>query len=110
MSQNLLKASIAECIPHVDPMERPFYTEAEAQAIRAAFSETATPRQARMVLDYVMRAAGTHDEPFRADNQYLTAYASGKRFVGTTLVWMLKSAETRTDPDKIATRKVTEDG
>ena len=109
MSQeSLLKKSLAECVPQKNPLDRPFYIEAEVQAIRALFSRDADARQQRIVCDWLMRACGTHDEPFRPENQYLTAYACGKRFIGTTFVWMLKSAPTRTDPDKIAVREVGE--
>ena len=104
-----IREKIEECLPHEDPLQRPDYTEAEIQALKAVYSGEATPRQQRMLCDWLMRACGTHDEPFRPDNQYLTAYACGKRFIGTTFVWMLKAATARTDPDKIATRHIEED-
>jgi hypothetical protein len=104
-----LKKTIQECIPIADPLARPHYTEAEAQAVRACFSGEANARQQRMALDYMMRAFGTHDTSFRPGDQYLTAFAEGRRHAGTTLRWMLFDAPTRTDPDKIATRKIEDD-
>lgn len=99
-----IREKLEECLPNPDPLARPDYTEAEVQAIRAVHAGKAGPRQQRMLCDWLIRAAGTHDEPFRPENQYLTAYAAGKRFIGTTFVWMLRSAPSRTDPDKIAAR------
>lgn len=104
-----IRDSIEECLPSPNPLERPDYTEAEVQALRACWDGQATARQQRMVLDYMVRACGTHDISFRPDNQYLTAFAEGKRFTGTTLVWMLRSAPSRTDPDKIAARHIEDD-
>lgn len=101
-----LKESIEECRLHKDPLERPDYIEAEIQALRACYREEATGRQQRMALDFLMRAYGTHDTSHRPGDPYATAFAEGKRFAGTTLVWMLKAAPVRTDPDKTATKKV----
>ncbi len=101
-----LRDSIEECLPRKDPLERPDYTEAEIQAVRACWTGTASERQQRMALDFMIRAFGTHDISMRPESPYLTAFAEGKRFAGTTLVWMLKSAVTKTDPDKIAVRNV----
>lgn len=102
----MIQASIAECVPVKDPLDRPHYTEAEVQAVRALWEGQATPRQQKMALEYMLRAFGTNDTSFRPDSQYLTAFAEGRRFAGTTLVWMLKVAPTRTDPDKIAARNL----
>jgi len=102
----MIQDTIGECIPHKDPLERPDYIEAEVQALRAIWNGVATEHQQRMALDFMIRAFGTHDTSFRPQSQYLTAFAEGRRFAGTTLVWMLKAAPTRTDPDKIATRNM----
>lgn len=104
----MLREKIEECLPHKDPLQRPDYIEAEIQALRAIHRGEANERQQRMVLDFLMRAFGTHDISFRPAGEHLTAFAEGKRFCGTTIVWMLKAAPVRTDPDKIATRKVEE--
>lgn len=106
----MIQDSIADCMPHKDPLERPDYTEAEVQSLRAMLNGEANARQQVMALDYMIRACGTHDQPYRPGDPQATAFAAGKQFCGQTLVWMLKSAQTRTDPDKIAIRKVDENG
>ena len=102
-----IRRSIEECTPHEDPTWRPDYTEAEAQAIRRLFDGTADARQQRLVFDYWIRSCGTHDRSFRrggvpADRDGI--FAEGKKFMGENLIWMLKSAPTKTDPDKISSR------
>lgn len=104
-----IKKSIGDCRPDKDPLARPDYTEAECQALRAVWTGTATSRQQKMAMEYMIRAFGTHDTSFRPGDPYLTAFAEGRRHAGTTLVWMLKAAPTRTDPDKIAARSVNEE-
>ena len=110
MKESPLKDSLEECVPRKDPLARPFYIEAEVQALRAVHRGEADDRQQRMCLDFLMRVYGTHDTSHRPGDPYATAFAEGKRFAGTTLVWMLKAAPVRTDPDKTATRKVEEKG
>jgi hypothetical protein len=90
--------------PHKDPLERPDYTEADIQAIRALHSGEATPSQQSRALEWLILAFGTHDTSFRPGDPYLTAFAEGRRHAGTTIIYMLNSAPTRTDPDRIATR------
>ncbi|MCK5712594.1 MAG: hypothetical protein KAI25_07760 [Hyphomicrobiaceae bacterium] len=97
---------VEECLPHENPIERPDYTEFEVQSIRALYEGKASERQQLAILPYILRAAGTHDLSYRPGDSHATAFAEGKRFVGTTLVWMLKSAPARTDPDKIAAREL----
>jgi hypothetical protein len=99
-----IRASIEECLPHKDPLERPDYTEAEIQALRAVHRGEADARQQRLFFDYVMRATGKDDEVFRREDTHGTAFAAGKRWVGLTLIWMLRVAPARTDNDKIAVR------
>jgi len=101
-----IRASVAECLPHENPVERPDYTEAEVSALRALWDGAANPRQQRLAMEYLIRAFGTHDLSFRPTDAYLTAFAEGRRHAGTTLVWMLKAAPTRIDPDKIAVRMI----
>ena len=57
-----------------------------------------------MALDFLMRGFGTHDISFRPDDAHLTSFCEGKRWCGTLIVYMLKQAPTKTDPDKIAAR------
>jgi len=101
-----IRASVAECLPHENPVERPDYTEAEIAALRANWMGQANPRQQKMAFEYLIRAFGTHDLSFRPTDPYLTAFAEGRRHAGTTLVWMLKAAPTRIDPDKAAIRMI----
>ncbi|MEE9598384.1 MAG: hypothetical protein V3V96_16555 [Acidiferrobacterales bacterium] len=103
-----LKDSIEECLPREHPWQRPYYIEAEAQAVKACYNGTATERQQRMILEYLLRACGKDDMSYRPNDPYDTAFAEGKRWVANTLVWMLKLATTRTDPDKIAVRTAGE--
>lgn len=105
----MLKKKLEECLPKEDPLERPDYTEAEIQSLRAVWSGEADSRQQRMALDFLMRAFGTHDISFRPADPHLTSFAEGKRFAGTTIVWALKQAPTKTDPDKISTRRIGDD-
>ena len=104
-----LRATRQECVPHKDPLERPDYVEADVQAIRALRNGEATPRQQQMALDWMIRAFGTHDTSFRPGDPYATAFAEGRRHAGTTLIYMLNTAPTNTDPDKIAIRKLEDD-
>lgn len=101
-----IRNSIQECRPHKDPLERPDYTEAEISALRAVQNGSADARQQKMLCDYLIRAAGTYDASFRPGDTHGTAFAEGKRWVGTTFVWMLNVAPARTDPDKIAARSI----
>ena len=105
----MLKPKISQCVPHKDPLARPDYTEAEVQAVRALYRGEADGRQQKMALEYMLRAFGTHDTSYRPGDAHATAFAEGRRHAGTPLVWMLFDAPTRTDPDKIATRKVEDD-
>jgi len=103
-----IRATRQECLPHKDPLERPDYIEADVQALRAVWEGKATERQQRMAMEWMITAFGTHDTSFRPGDQYVSAFAEGRRHAGTTLVWMLKSAPTKTDPDKIAVRTAGE--
>ena len=105
----MLRDKIEECLPKQDPHERPDYIEAEAQAIRACFRGEASARQQRMTLDLIMRVAGTHDMSYRPGDANATAFAEGRRKVGLDIVWFINQAPTKTDPDKISTRKVGDD-
>ena len=100
--------SLAECVHHEDPTEHPDYTEAEIQALRAMWDGQASERQQRLAMEYWIRACGTHDRSFRPESDRLTTFAEGKRFMGTNMIWMLKTAPTKTDPDKIAARLIGE--
>lgn len=91
-------------MPKADPLERPDWHEADVQAIRAMYADP----QGRRALDWMLFAFGTHDTSFRPSSDRLTAFAEGRRHAGTTLVHMIRYADTRTDPDKIAVRTAGE--
>lgn len=103
-----IRDKIEECLPHPNPLAHPDYTVAEVQALRALFRRSATQRQQRMALDYIIRSCDKDDQSFRPGDTHLTAFAEGKRSVAANLIWMLKSAPTTTDPDKIAVRNIGE--
>jgi hypothetical protein len=103
-----IREKIEECLPRRDPLERPDVTEAEVQAVRAAYHGEADARQQRMMLDCFVRIFGTHDTSFRPDDPHLTAFCEGRRNAGTTIIWLVNQAPTKTDPDKIATRRLEE--
>jgi hypothetical protein len=101
--------TIDDCRPKANPLERPDVTEAEVQAVRACHRGDATERQQRMALDCFIRIFGTHDTSFRPGDQYQTAFAEGRRNAGTTIIWMINQAPTKTSPDKISARKLGDD-
>jgi hypothetical protein len=98
-----------DCVPLKDPLERPDYIESDVQAIRALQRGEATPRQQVQALEWMVQAFGTHDASFRPGDPTGTAFAEGRRNAGMIIIWMLNSAPTKTDPDKIAIRN-TEQG
>jgi hypothetical protein len=100
-----IRTKIEECLPHKDPLERPDYTEAEISALRAVQRGEGDARQQRLLCDYLIRAAGTHDISYRPGDSTATAFAEGKRWVGNTFIWMLRVAPTRMDPDKVAVQR-----
>lgn len=84
--------------PSRDPLERPAYYPADVHALRALMQGTATPDQQRRVCDFLMHhVCATYDETFRPESERLTAFASGKRWVGLTLAWFFNSAPVTTD-------------
>jgi len=104
-----IRDSIAECRTYQDLLERPDYTEAEIQALRAVWTGTATSRQQKMSQEWAMRAFGKDDISYRPGDPEATAYAEGRRSAALLMVWMLKVAPTRTDNDRIAARHIGSD-
>ena len=104
-----LKERVEQCVYREDPHLRPFYTEAEVQAVRATMNGKGSARQQRMGWEWLMRACGKDDMSYRPDDALATAFAEGKRKVALDFVWMLRSAPSRTDPDKIAARHLEDD-
>jgi len=104
----MIRDTVRECLPHKDPTAPPDYTEADVQAIRAVWNGNATAEQQRRCIGWMLAAFGTHDMSFRPSSDRLTSFAEGRRHAGTTIIYMLKTAETKTDSDKIAVRLVGE--
>lgn len=97
--------------PKSNPLDRPDYTEADVQAIRALAVGAATPDQQKRALRWMIMAFGTYDVSFRRGGlnaQRDTDFAQGKQYAGQILVWMIKAAESNTDPDKISIRRLGE--
>ena len=65
--------------PKRDPHERPDYTEAEVQALRALYRGEGSPRQQKMALDCLIRIYGTHDMSYRPGDEGATNFAEGRR-------------------------------
>lgn len=103
----MLRRKPEELLPKPDPVARPDYTEADVQALRAVARGTATADQQRRAIRWLIeQACGTYDLSFRPESERLTDFAEGKRWVGMTIVWMLQTAPTKTDRDKIAVREI----
>lgn len=94
----------AEHRPRVNPKDRPDYTEAEIQAIRAWHRCVATPEQQKLSFDYVLTGiSNMYDIMYRKDSS-LMLLAIGQGLVGQHIVNMIYRAETKTDDDKISSR------
>lgn len=81
------------------------YESADATAIQALQAGTASPDQQRRALRWIVeQAAGTYEISYRAgglEGDRETAFAEGRRFVGSQVVKMLKLnvAALRRGPD-----------
>jgi|AGTN01.3.fsa_nt_gi hypothetical protein len=77
-----------------EPWAPPVATAAEVAALKALAAGTASPEQQRRSLDFIIqRVAGTYEEvycPGEGGNRD-TAYALGKRRVGTYIVSLLNA-------------------
>lgn len=63
---------------------------ADASALQALVKGTATPDQQRRAIDWVIKtAAGTYNTSFMPGQPDATAFAEGRRFVGTEIVKLL---------------------
>jgi hypothetical protein len=91
-----------------NPLERPDYIEADVQSYRALAVGNATPDQQRRLLDHLINfVCCTYDMPYRP-NQRDTDLALGKMLTGQHILWLLKTAPTKTDPTEIAARQTGE--
>ena len=104
----MLRKKENQIIPYEDPLEKPDYVEADVQAIRAVHERRATPEQQKRAFDWLIQAYGTYDTSYRPDSERNTIFAEGRRQAGMILVWMIKYAPSKTEPDKIAIRQLGE--
>lgn len=73
------------------------YEEADTNAIKALAAGNANEGQQKRAIDWIInKLCGTYDLSYRPDSDRDTAFAEGKRFVGTQLVKQMKL----TTPDK----------
>jgi len=90
--------------PRVNPKDRPDYTEAEIQALRAVQRGAATPDQQILLIEFLITVvSNTYDILWRAD-QRMTDLALGQALPGQHMVYMLNIAPTKTDENKISSR------
>ncbi len=79
--------------PRPSPWLPADYSLGDVQAVQALYAGIADPAQQRRVLEWVInKAAETYDEPYRSDvdgGERDTAFALGKRFVGSQIVKMI---------------------
>lgn len=77
-------------IVHAEPWKPPAYEDADAHAVKALRDGSATPDQQKRALAYIVNVlAGTYDMSYRPLSDRDTAFAEGKRFVGTQIVKFL---------------------
>lgn len=73
--------------PQISP---PTYDVADAYAFQALQRGDASPAAQKRALDWlIQRAAATYDMSFHPENDRLTAFAEGRRFVGNQVLKML---------------------
>ena len=77
------------------------YKAADVSAIQQLERGEATPEMQRRALSWIVNeVCGTYDQSYREGDTHETAFAEGKRFVGNTLIKMLKI-----DPSKVRSKK-----
>lgn len=66
----------------------------ERRAIRALATGTASDRQQKLALDWMIyTASGTYGLSARSADSHATYFAEGRRYVGATIVGILNSSE-----------------
>lgn len=69
----------------------PDYLPVHIEAFQAMNRGDATPHQQKLALRWLIEeAAGTYNLSFAPENERLTSFAEGRRFVGLQVVKMLK--------------------
>lgn len=75
-----------------DPLVPPPYDVHDIAAFRAMREGRAEPYQQALVLEWIIQACGTYENPFRpggAEGQRATEFAAGKQFIGQQIVKLL---------------------
>ena len=74
-----------------DPIMPPPYDKADLAAFKAMHEGRAEPYQQRLVLEWIIQACGTYENPFRpgADGSRSSDFAAGKQFIGQQVVKLL---------------------
>ena len=76
---------------HAPPYFMVEWQDADAAAIQALASGTATEAQQKRALDWIInRGAMAYDVTFQAEGDRVSAFAEGRRFVGLQIVKLLK--------------------
>ena len=76
--------ALSACLP-------PEYAIADAESVQALARGEATPTQQKRALEWIINSgAATYDQSYRPGDTHDTSFAEGRRFVGTTLVKLLK--------------------
>ena len=95
-----------EKIQNANPLRRCDYTEFDVQSLRALARGTATPRQQKAALEFIIHdIADTYGNAMRTDERWAT-FALGKQHVGQSIVFFLNVAKVVTSADKIAVREL----
>ena len=71
------------------PYSPPAYELADVSAIQALVRGDASSEQQQRALNWIVEAAGTYDLDYRQDSRD-HAFVSGRRFLGTSIVKMIK--------------------
>ena len=74
-----------------DPWKTVVADLADTSALQALAEGKASEHQQKRALDWIItKASGAYDMSFRPDNERVTAFAEGKRFVGLSIIHELK--------------------
>lgn len=72
---------------------QPKYRRTEALAIKALYDGDASAAQQKIALNAIIeKIAATHDLGWFADSERASSFASGRRFVGLEIVYVIKQS------------------
>lgn len=90
---NPLHATFSGRARQTDPLEAVEVDGADLQAMRNLMVAQATPEDQRRIVEWLIKATGLRELEFR-DTDRLSAFASGKRWVGMQFFTAAQSAIT----------------